>query len=275
MQMDLLLDRDLILVLANKDQYELYRDNLKTFPISEVIYGGVGGHNAINAAIDHIPEGEPVVFMDDDISNIKIWTDIKDSVSRIPVLDLGRTFDYIFDEMASHNQGQIFRIHSGENWTFKTNAPFFEFAPKQIGGMWWGGFNSDLMKTEQSHEDDNIRTSRYLCRDRGCYSFNWISASSSIGLSHGGMQSSLDRGGAGQRKNSTLAACQAALAIPEVAKIYQSEPVWKESMQFYTLKMKNIRDLRKILDSSESRWSSFFQKYPDEKPNISSLEQFF
>lgn len=271
-QSDLDLAKDLILVVADKEELSSYTSVLKDYPVSDYIVSGIGGNVAINAAVDYLPEGEPVVFMDDDISDVKIWTDISNPKSKVDMTTLGNCYRYIFDQMSTSKLGSLFGVYSAANWTFKQNMPFFEFKPRQIGGMWWGGYNSSLMKTPMAHEDDNIRTAKYIQQDGGVYSFNWILASSKIGLNPGGMQMSGCRSDSDDRKAKTYDMCLQALEIPEVAKFFENSPIYKDSMEFYTLKMRNIRELRKLLQNKEQKWSTYFQPQPDKN---SSLDAFF
>lgn len=268
-QTDLDLGKQLVLAVTS-DQYLEYKTALKGYPLLDMITVAQGGHNATNGLINYFPEGEQVIFMDDDISNIKAYTDIMDKTSRYDVYDLGKYFRYAFDKFEDVPFGFDFT----PNLMFKQGKPFAEFKMRKIGGAWWGAYNDKVrLKTEQSHEDDNIRTARALHNYGGVGSINWLVATTAVGTNPGGMQSSGDRDSDG-RAAATKSACERAYwENPEVREFYQPTPVWIDSMNFYSLRLKNIRELRKQFpNNSELTWPNYFQ---DCFKINASLEDFF
>jgi hypothetical protein len=267
-QEDLDLGRQLV-VAVTQEEYADYKFALEAAPLLDLIIVPKGGHNATNGLIDYFPEGEQIIFMDDDISNVKHYTDIYDNSSRVATKCLGSIFGYGFDRFSC----APFGIDFTPNLMFKQGKPFAEFKLRKIGGAWWGAHNSGSLKTLQSHEDDNIRTARALHDHGGVGSINWLVATTAVGTNKGGMQSSGDRGTDG-RADQTKSACLRALEEPYVRSYYQYDPVFIDSMNFYSLRLKNIRELRKQFPlSKELRWSGFMQDKPDDSEN--TLEDFF
>lgn len=267
-QKDLDLEKQLVIAVTN-EEFTLYHDVLKDFPKLALIPCEKGGHNATNALIEYIDEGEQVIFMDDDISKVQCYRDIADPKSRYDVDNLGEFFEYAFRIFKDIPFGFDFT----PNLMFKQGKPFAEFKMRKIGGAWWGGVNRKAMfKVNQSHEDDNIRTAKCLNRHGGVGSINWLTAVTAVGTNKGGMQSSGDRGN-DNRAAATYDACGTALQQPYVKEFYQFEPFFIESMDFYSLRLKNIRELRKMYPLNIAlNWSSFMQERPDSNPN---LEEFF
>jgi hypothetical protein len=273
-QKDLDLGNQLVLAVT-AEQYDEYRRELNhpirgQYPIKDIIKVPVGGFQATNGLVEYFPEGEPVIFMDDDIGSIKGYRDIMDKDSRYDVTDLGAYFRYAFDQFESP-----FGFDFTPNLMFKQGKPFAEFKMRKIGGAWWGArIDRGLLKTAQSHEDDNIRTARALARFGGVGSINWMVATTAVGTNKGGMQSSGDRDADEARLFKTKMACEHAIhSHPEVRRFYQEEPVFIDSMNFYSLRLKNIRDLRKENPGvKELKWSTFFQMAPD---TTTSLEDLF
>ena len=267
-QKDLDLGRQLVLAVTKED-YPLYKAELPEVPILDMIIVPKGGHNATNGLVDYFPDGEPVIFMDDDISAVKCYRDIMDKDSRFDVTNLGELFEYAFRQFS-----EPFGFDFTPNLMFKQGKPFAEFKMRKIGGAWWGAhIDKTLLKTEQSHEDDNIRTARALHRYGGVGSINWLVAATAVGTNKGGMQSSGDRG-TDERAAATKAACLTALEQAHVATYYQHDPTFIDSMDFYSLRLRGIKELRKQFPmNKELKWSTYLQENPD-KPT-SSLEDFF
>lgn len=282
-QKDLDLANQLVLAVADEDEYEKYKNALgnniyqEQFPIKDIIITARGGFAATNGLINYFPEGEQVIFMDDDISSVKGYTDIMDKDSRYEVNDIGRYFTYAFEKFEDCPFGFDFT----PNLMFKQGKPFAEFKMRKIGGAWWGAYNDKkLLKTAQSHEDDNIRSAKALKKFGGVGAINWLVATTAVGINIGGMQASGDRGDGTKesmsRSEKTKAACWSALDIKEVAEFYQNEPVFIESMNFWSLRLKNIRELRKMYPlNQEIKWSGYFQHVPDPSDSTQSLDEFF
>jgi hypothetical protein len=207
--------------------------------------------------------------MDDDIGSIKGYRDIMDKDSRYDVTDLGAYFHYAFDQFECP-----FGFDFTPNLMFKQGKPFAELKMRKIGGAWWGArIDRGLLKTAQSHEDDNIRTARALAKFGGVGSINWMVATTAVGTNKGGMQSSGDRDADEARLFKTKMACEHAVhSHPEVRRYYQEEPVFIDSMNFYSLRLKNIRDLRRENPGNvELKWSTFFQYAPDATTSLEDL----
>jgi hypothetical protein len=267
-QLDLDLANQLILGVV-EEQYEEYKTVLKDYPIKDIIKVDRGGFQATNGLVDYFQDGDKVIFMDDDISGIKGYKDIMNKDSRYEMFRLGDYFTYAFDKF-----GEIpFGFDFTPNLMFKQGKPFAELKMRKIGGAWWGSvIDKSILKTAQSHEDDNIRTARALAKHGRVGSINWMVAATAVGTNTGGMQSSGDRSADEDRKYKTQAACYSALANKEVARYYQPEPVWIESMEFYSLRLKNIRDLRRENPGvAELKWSTYFQVAPDATDSLEDL----
>lgn len=271
-QADLDLKNQLYIAVTEEDLPD-YEDSLRGYPFKQFIIADPGGFQATNSILDHFPAGERIIFMDDDISGIKEYKDIQDSSSRADAHNLGRYFDYAFRKFGDVPFGFDFT----PNLMFKQGKPFAEMKMRKIGGAWWGAVNDPkLLRTAQSHEDDNIRTAAALEKYGKVGSINWLVAATAVGLNEGGMQSSGDRDVTDiGRHDKTLAACYHAIVTGSVAKFYQSEPAFIDSMNFYSLRLKNIRNLRKENPlNTECAWSGYFQEVPDQNDS-NTLEDFF
>lgn len=267
-QTDLDLANQLVLAVTEED-YEEYKKALKNYPLLDLIKVDLGGFQATNGLIDYFKDGDQVIFMDDDIKGIKGYRDIMDKDSRYEVTTLGRYFTYAFDKFGDVPFGFDFT----PNLMFKQGKPFAEMKMRKIGGAWWGSvIDKPLLKTAQSHEDDNIRTAKSLAKYGRVGAINWMVAATAVGTNKGGMQSSGDRAADEMRKDKTSAACLHALTHKEVARFYQDEPVWIDSMEFFSLRLKNIRDLRRENPASkELVWSKYFQEAPDATDSLEDL----
>jgi hypothetical protein len=256
-QKDLDLANQLILVVADHDEYEKYKMVLRDYPLKDILISGVGGHVATNCAIDHLPEGEPVVFIDDDLEDITLYSNIAKKVSH-PLTQMGGFHNYIFKRMTD---SPIFSVDFANTWFDQHKQPFFTFRPRTTCGTWWGGFNSDLFKTNQSHDDDNIRTARVLDKYSGIYVINWINAITRWGLTEGGMQASGDRGE--DRLATTHQRCLDALKIPEVSRFFREATYVCNGM--HSLSLKTPEDLKVILGDKFKviNWSGYYQDQPD------------
>ena len=265
-QKDLKLSDQLVLVVANKEEQKKYLNVLDTnnVPFNDIIISGIGGHRATNKAIDYFPEGEPLIFMDDDIKNIKHWTNMKENEIESCNI-LGQYYNKIFDILASgKTPATSFTVDYTSNWLFKVKKPFMETRPRRLGGVWWGGYNQEEFFTSHAHEDDNLRTSQVLDKDGVSLSVNWLAATTNYGKTRGGMQSSGDRGiDESGRLSETKESCLSALESPQVAKYFESEPVLNKQAGVYTLKMKNQHELKRMRAYDHLKWNDYFQDNPE------------
>jgi len=258
-----------VYVVVVEDQIDRYRAALKDYPVKYIL-SEVGGHNAIKAACEYFPSGSPLVFMDDDLQKLKIWKDIDDHKTNTDVENLGEYLNYIFDRLHT----TAFWVDYTQNHMFKKGKPFLEFKARKCSGAFWGGWNNrEIFITPFGHQDDNIRTAKLLEKDGGVWSFNWMNCSTFCGRNAGGMQSSGDRGNGLDRLEKSKEYAALALEQPFVTKFFESELNFEESNNMWALKLKKIKDLKKVIPHyQEIVYSQFMQNEPNK---IESLESFF
>ena len=244
-------------MVVHEDQAREYEAEIKDFPLAGfIVKDKKGGHESIKAAHRFFPEGEPILFMDDDFLEIFHYEQLVNK-GRVPLRNLVDYVEDAFRTCAEKGVG-LWGANFTNNFLYKKGSPFKEIKPAHICGAFFGGFNEPLLCTEQAHEEDRIRGSRYIERDGGTLIYNWWGAPAPVLA--GGMQQ--------DRAQGTKELCEAASRNePSYAKIC-TEPYFLEAEGYWTSRFKNKTRLRKILRLKEVRWSGFFQKDPDENPAL-------
>jgi hypothetical protein len=249
------------LVLANKDEQIKYKTVIDTYPIKDVIISGLGANVARNAAIDYFPDGEPLVFMDDDISNMQMLKHSGLPKEIIP-LDFIGVFDYAFSKMNEQNVSAL-SVNFASNMLFKQNSPFLEMKPYKITCAFNAMFNDKQSKALIGHGDDNVITSYFLEKDKKIANLNWLLANINYGTLKGGMQSSGCRDDSDNRLNHTLSVCKRLLEDPIISKYYKDEPNFNEKANCYDLQIKPKLQLKKVMRYESIKYSTYLQNAPD------------
>lgn len=255
-------------VVVDEGEAGAYEEALSGYPMAGLLACRMeGGHSPTNHAADLFPEGERLVFMDDDHPPSWEWLAQPPAGGRRPLTNLGR---YILDGFATLDAGYggIFGFRTGSNGFWKGAAPWKEWSPKPVYGGIWGAYNDrGMIKTDQGHVDDLIRSARYLDRYRGTVTYNWIGQGELFNNS-GGMQSSSDRGTGDARLEVTRMYCERALRDPVVARYYKSELLLDRRQGYYNLAPKAVPSILKGWGKGDTRrkWSTYFQAEPDPIP---------
>lgn len=264
---------NIYLVLADKDEYAAYKPVINQCNIADVIIGKVGGHEAINAAIDYFSEGAPLIFIDDDMRGMAMYKSIKLGQEELDENNMLKYYRYAFTKMQEYNISSL-TIDYVNNLLFKQAKPFFELKPKQLGGAWWGCFNDKNSKAFQAHLDDNIRTAYFLEKDNMTASLNWLVARTAYGTNGGGMQSSGDRGLGDARLQYTKDACENAMTVDWFRKYYPRYELEKKANLYHT-KILGHHELKKVIKKHEViKFSEYFQEKPDGAGRV-ALDGFF
>lgn len=259
----------------NEGEIPNYEPYLKDFPHAGIIpCYKKGGHHSINTTIDFFPQGEKVVFMDDDTMSMWEWNEgPKQSKQQRPMTCLGK---YLTDAFTTLEQGyaKAFHMYCMPNAFYKQKKPFKEVRPHLLGGDFWGGFNdASMMKTSHAHEDDRMRSARFAERDGGILVYNWVGQKGGVQL-QGGMQAG-DRGSLEQRIEKTREICMDLWENEPLYRKFHVEPYLKEKMDYYTTRMKSIPQISKIRPFVHWKWSSYFQGNPDSDPRKFPVQEMF
>lgn len=241
-----------LFLVVHRDQVKEYEEALKECSVAGfIVKDKKGGHESIKAAHRFFPEGEPLLFMDDDFIEIFHYEKLENR-GRRPLRSIVNYADDAFRTCAENGIG-LWGVNLTNNFLYKKNSPFKEIKPAHICGGFFGGFNESILCTEQAHEEDRIRGARYIVRDGGTLIYNWLGAPAPL----------LEGGMAQDRSGGTRELCEEAFRTePAYAKIC-SDPFLHKSEGYWTVRFKNRTQLRKIIRLKEVRWSGFFQEDPD------------
>lgn len=266
-QQELDLSKSLYLALHRDDVPE-YERALKDFPHAGFIVGSVQGcHSRTTDACEYFPEGEPLLCLDDDLMPGVEWKGPPATSTKVPWTNLS---SYARDGFESLRRGYagIFGVRTGLNAHWKMKDPWKEASPKPVFGNFWGVFNDRMMlRTAYGHQEDNVRSARYLARYGNSLHYHWLGMPT-VFDNPGGMQSptSKDRGHDPiSRIEVTRAVCEAVLREEKDLPLsYYPEPKLDSRWGFYTLKARPSPQIRKRTGNREVwKWSSYFQPSPD------------
>lgn len=270
-QQDLDLSRSLYLALHREDVPD-YERVLKDYPHAGLIIGNErGGHSRTNDACDYFPEGEPLLFMDDDGSPAVEWPGPPVTTPKRPWTNLSR---YASDAFATIDKGYAgaFGFCHGTNparhsFYWKGKTPFKDASHRPVVGNFWGAYNDRAMiKTPYGHQDDNIRTARYMQRYGNNLHYHWIGMRE-LDNNPGGMQSpdSGDRGNESTRREVTKTVCETILRdMPEVATAFEGHFLM-EKRNYHSLRFRPRAQLQRMSGVRQThRWSTYFAPEPDE-----------
>tara|TARA_R100000329_G_scaffold144040_1_gene128487 strand:+ start:790 stop:1689 length:900 start_codon:yes stop_codon:yes gene_type:complete len=269
-QKDLSLDKDLYLVV-HTDEVKEYERTLKDFPIADLIVKTKkGGHESIKAAHKHFPEGEPLVFLDDDNIGFQHYQKL-DAKAETRMLNLGEYIEDAFLTLSNYSWGS-WTANLITNFHWMKGKPWKEFRPYHMAGGFWGAYNSSLIPTNTAHEDDRVRTARYIEKYGGCLVYNWIGSKGFERTVSGGMQSSGDRANEKARYMKTWGICKHLHRTDRLYHKYHTEPYYKKSTGYWTVRLKSITQMRKLRHFKHYKWSNYFQgpQNPDKRWVIGS-----
>jgi hypothetical protein len=257
-----LIDR-LYVFVATAAEKKLYREQLPEFPAGRIVIGAPGLAPVTRCICKYFPEGQRIVFMDDDLEQFFVMPFMpsmpssgkiqKDSTVLHKYLEDGfRTID-------AHDLGS-FTFSFLSNSFYLTGKPFKEFRPFLVGGNFFGCRNDrSLIPVHVGHADDVLRSSRFFERYGGTLVYWYAGFGTHYGKEAGGMQSSGDRGDAASRLQLTKEISQKLYDSEELLQAYATPPQCIENANLWSLKLKNVTQIRKAMKARgvELRWAAW------------------
>lgn len=242
-----LIDR-LYVFVATAAEKKLYREQLPEFPAGRIVIGAPGLAPVTRCICKYFPEGQRIVFMDDDLEQFFVMPFMpsggkiqKDSTVLHKYLEDGfRTID-------AHDLGS-FTFSFLSNSFYLTGKPFKEFRPFLVGGSFFGCRNDrTLIPVNVGQSEDVLRSCRFFERYGGTLVYWYAGFGTHYGKEAGGMQSSGDRGDAATRLKLTKEISQKLYDSEELLQAYATPPQFVENANLWTLKLKNVTQIRKAM----------------------------
>jgi hypothetical protein len=190
--------KKIIIFVADKDQEQIYRNALDKSSYNKLVVGRPGIKNIRNFMPKYFPEGQHILYMDDDINHIYDTInhgDPRDKTDnkQIPLVNLKKLIDNGFN-LARKNE-----IH---NWgVYPANNPFFMTAKQKCGNSHIGtklcyiiGFMTGVINNKNAEirtiddKEDYERSIKYYLKDNGLIRFNNITCATRCYKEPGGMQ---------------------------------------------------------------------------------------
>lgn len=247
---------DCLYVVVHQDERSAYEAVLKNFPHAGLILKSQRGcHNSVKAAVEHFPDGEKIIFLDDDID--KIMHMDRPLGTYVPLDCLGRYASDAFST-ASKVGCSLWSVSQIQNSLWVSQKPWKEFRPCPIAGGLWGAYNSPHLVTEFAHEEDTVRACRLFAKEGGGIIYNWIYFKSKA-QNPGGMQTSGDRGA----KDEVKAFVEHLFQTEPEYRMFRKGPVWLKSFDNWSSRLKSVNTIQKLRPFSYRSWSSFFQQDED------------
>lgn len=248
----------LYVFVASAAEKRAYRDNLPAgFPADRIIVGVPGGAAITRFICRYFPEGQRIVFVDDDLEQFFVMPRQgqgriqKDSAGLHKYLEDGfRTID-------AYNLGS-FTFSFLSNAFYLTGKHFKEFRPFIVGGNFFCMRNdSSLISVKVGHADDVLRSCRLFEKYGGTLVYWYAGFGTHYGKEAGGMQSSGDRGDAASRLKTTKEISQKLYDSEELLRAYATPPQFVEAANLYTLKLRTLPQIRKEMKARgvEARWA--------------------
>ena len=159
----------------------------------EIVVGHLGLANARNCAIDFFPEGQKILFLDDDISAFKILDQqfVKDTSKptshKMSDCEFIPLFNSYFDEIEKRKLF-IFGVYPVANSMFMRLETTYDL--RLLCGGAFGIINRKNMKNSivlGDSKEDSLRSLQYFLKDRACMRVNKVSMITSNYKGKGGM----------------------------------------------------------------------------------------
>jgi hypothetical protein len=189
--------KQIYLFVANKDEQALYESTVPANLYGHIIVGVLGLHNQRNFISDYFPEGQCIIEMDDDISEIYELTKSR-STRRMtkkrkyyqnltPIKNLDAFLISAFNYLKTSGLW-IFGVYPVCNGYFMTSTITTDL--RFIVGPMWGFINRHLpdLKLTISEKEDSERTLQFFTKDGGVLRFNNIAFKTNYYTNKGGMQ---------------------------------------------------------------------------------------
>ena len=185
--------RKIFIFVANQTEKKLYLKNIPKKFHSQIIVGRKGLSNQRNFITTYFNEGDFLIQMDDDIS--QIWElenisgnyDMKKDNKLVPIKNLDRFLKKTYKLMVS-NKIYLFGVYPVDNPYFMTNK--FTTDLRFIVGPFWGVINRHLpsLTINLDEKEDVLRTLLYYHEDKTVLRFNNITITTPYYTEKGGMQ---------------------------------------------------------------------------------------
>jgi len=159
----------IIIFVANKDEEKKYKNEFNDY---KIIVGVKGLLPQRNFMTKYFKEGQNIIYMDDDIEEVKIKKSKSKENKTLHNLNLKEFFPYSFEELKKNNF-HIWGINPVFNPYFLYNKISTDL--RYIAGGFYGVINrhdKDLMLKYESDKEDMERTLRFYHKDKGLLRFN-------------------------------------------------------------------------------------------------------
>ncbi len=246
--------KDCLYFVVHESELALYEEALQDVEKAGfIVKKSRGGNESIRAAREYFPDGTPILFMDDDVPSLLHYRETPTKSNQEKLDCLGAYIEDAFKTL-SEIGAESWSISNARNFFWISGKPWKEFRPHLIIGGLFGAFNSDLLLTRYSHEDDQERSSRYIDHFGGSLIYNWVIDETIDERLEGGMQLSPDRASVDR----TRVICEDLWENDEAYRKFHSAPEVNKYLGLYTAKLKNLTQIRKLRPFRHRIWSSFF-----------------
>jgi hypothetical protein len=254
----------LYIFVANADEKRLYESALAGKPYKAIVIGALGGANATRAITEYFPQGKRIVFMDDDLEQFfEFQGDKREPAPFVKDSDrLGRYLIDGFETIDKFGLGSFtFSFYQNRFWL--QDKPFKQFRPFTLADNFFGVRNDrKMIPTKHSHSDDLVRSCRYLDRYGGVLVYWWAGFKTHYAENEGGLAK--NRGvNVSESLERTAKACWWEYNNSPLVRLYSNPPKQEKHNPFWSLNMKSLVQIRKILDERgirhpEMNWNKWF-----------------
>jgi hypothetical protein len=177
----------IVVVVANKEEKELYEATLDTKTYKEILVGVPGLANVRNWIFKHFPKGSKLVSCDDDISGFIEYT-TKTKRHEQELRSLKDVIRRGFSECEKANC-RHWGIYPSPNGFFMkpTVSTDLKFIIGSFGGFINPG-NEVLIEISEGEKDDYERTIKFFQKDGAVVRLNFVSAKTATYKTPGGLQ---------------------------------------------------------------------------------------
>lgn len=271
------LGEQLYIFVASDEQKAMYEESLKDKPYKEMIVGEKGAAIISRYMARHFKPGENVFFFDDDHTKFIEWRCEPTTDKSLFFKDSDNLDVYLKDgfvEIEKNNVG-CFTFAGISNSLFLKGKPFKTFNITNLYGAAFGlKIDPYMVETEFSQNDDVERGAKLMEKFGGILRYHWCGfPADNYGKFEGGMQSSGDRGGEGDKK--TIAETQAKKLLerfPFTSKYFKIE--YNKVRDWYDFKVLK-RNETKRYGNREIVWKDYFGEAVESNSSRSTLESAF
>ncbi len=175
--------------VADKDEFDIYTDNVPPQYYKEIIIGMKGLREQRNFITDYFPENTHIVQFDDDVKDIlKLIPGKTKSGNRL--VSIEKLDDFITDafELLKKTQGHLWGVYPVNNAFFMSDKITTDL--RFIVGPMWGIINrkAEELKLELNEKEDFERTLRHYHKDGTVSRFNNVTINTRYYKTSGGLQ---------------------------------------------------------------------------------------